>query len=84
MTDDNWTAVGDGVYAYTENGKMKAVPQDDDVTLIGTLTVKENSDFGHVTKADMKVTVTGMGIRTSICSEGVSEAWGDYQNGGKQ
>ncbi len=81
----SWKNVEGNVYAYVEGDSMKAVPEDDDAVLTGTLKViAEGKAFSNLTADDMEVKVHGHGILTSICRDGVGQAWEDYQNGGKQ
>lgn len=76
---------GQVVYSYSSGGSMTPVDINGSATFTGTLEcVADNSTFQGLEDSDFKVDVIGYAISTSICSEGASAAWADYQNGGNQ
>ena len=85
--DSEWKAVTgeDNLYAHAEGNTMISIAKNGSPSLTGTLTViADAGSFSSVTAEDMKVTVTGYGIMTSVCSSAVDQAWVDYTNGGNQ
>ena len=87
IVDSSWELVSEedglSIYSYSSGGEMIPVEMGQDAEFsCGMKVVAEGAAFAGASEEDMKYTVTGYGISTSISRSGNLDTWADYENGG--